>query len=398
MGPNAVALEERPRKNSFDTTQAPHVLFVIDQLCRRGGAENALLRTIDLLPKDRFRVSLLTFQIDCRVFPRETFSCPLHVLPLRRTYGWTALKAALALNRLVQQEKVSIVHTFFETSDLWAAPIAKWSGCKVLISSRRDMGILRTRKHLLAYPVVNRLFDRVLAVSDGVRSYSLSHDGLSPEKVQTLYSGIDLKDISQKAARTNALPDLKLDPNQPIVTTLANIRPVKGIDIFIRAAAHVCREFPLAKFLVIGDVLVPATYAELKNLVDSLGLKKNVHFVGSLSNPYPLLAASSVFCLPSRSEGFSNALLEAMGSGLPCIATRVGGNAEAITSGFDGYIVESEDAEGMAERILELLLNPASAHSIGESARKTVEARFSICNAVRQLTAIYSELLVANHA
>ena len=75
--------------------------------------------------KDRFRVSLLTFQIDCRVFPRETFSCPLHVLPLRRTYGWTALKAALALNRLAQREKVSIVHTFFETSDLWAAPIAK---------------------------------------------------------------------------------------------------------------------------------------------------------------------------------------------------------------------------------------------------------------------------------
>src|ERR1700686_1758073 len=81
MGSNAVALEERPCKNSFglgskdrlDTTS--HVLFVIDQLCQRGGAEKALLRTIDLLPKDRFQVSLLTFQIDCRVFPRETFLC-----------------------------------------------------------------------------------------------------------------------------------------------------------------------------------------------------------------------------------------------------------------------------------------------------------------------------------
>src|SRR5215469_9936267 len=163
-----------------------HVLFIIDQLCEMGGAERVLFKLVRLLPPDRFRCSILTFKIDRQAEALKHISCPLHVLPLKKTYDWNSLKVARQIGRLVKQERVSIVHTFFETSDLWAAPIAKLSGCPVLVSSRRDLGILRSRKHRIGYKVMGRFYDAVLAVSPQVRDFCIQQDGLDPARVHTL--------------------------------------------------------------------------------------------------------------------------------------------------------------------------------------------------------------------
>jgi glycosyltransferase involved in cell wall biosynthesis len=303
------------------------------------------------------------------------------------------MRTALQFRDIVRRENVSIVHTFFETSDLWAAPIARLSGCPVLVSSRRDMGILRTRKHRFAYPIVNRLFDRVLTVSDEVRSYALNNDHLPPHRVETLYNGVDLETLDAKAVQDGVRLSLGLKPTSLVVSTLANIRYVKGIDVFARAAARVCLAYPDAVFLVVGGVLEPETFRKLQALVGSLGIKNNFRFLGTMSNPYPVLAASDVFCLPSRNEGFSNALIEAMGSRLPCVATRVGGNAEALTDGVNGFLVESEDEDAMADRLLRLLREPELRREMGRAARQTVESRFSMNAMMTRLINIYGELL-----
>ena len=375
----------------------PHVMYVIDEICEMGGAELALLQMVRKLPPERFRVSVVTFRIDTHLEILQKPSFPLHVLPLRRTYDLGAAKSALRLRELIRRENVSIVHTFFESSDLWAGPVAKMSGCPILVSSRRDMGILRGRKHQLAYPFINPLFDRVLAVSDQVRSYCMEHDRIPAKNVQTVYNGIDIELLAAKAGESDARAALGLSEDVPVISTLANIRPVKGIDVLVRAAAQVCRKFPKAVFLVIGSALVPETYAQLQTLVRSLGLQDNVRFLGKQANPFPILRASDVFCLPSRNEGFSNALIEAMGCGLPCVATRVGGNAEALEEGTSGYMVESEDSDAMAERILRLLQDPESRARMGAAALRTVTDRFSVEAMMNSLMDVYEELLVAKH-
>lgn len=352
-----------------------------------------ILEMIRRLPVHRFRSSVVTFQANNDLQALSSLPCRLHILPLKCTYDFNAVRIALHLRRLIQEEQVSLAHTFFETSDLWAAPIARLSGCPVLVSSRRDMGILRTRKHNLAYPFVNRLFDRVLTVSDEVRSYALNHDHLPPDRVETLYNGVDLETLDAKAGEDSARLSLGLKPASLVVSTLANIRYVKGIDVFARAAAGVCLACPDAVFLVVGGVLEPETFRKLQALVGSLGIKDNFRFLGTMSNPYPVLAASDVFCLPSRNEGFSNALIEAMGSRLPCVATRVGGNAEALTDGVNGFLVESEDAGAMADRVLRLLREPELRREMGRAARQTVESRFSMHAMMTRLINIYDELL-----
>jgi glycosyltransferase involved in cell wall biosynthesis len=374
------------------------VLYVIDQIRQLGGAERTLMEIVRRLPADRFRCSIVTFQIDARLEALKRLACPLYVLPLRRTYDLNAVAMGFRLRRLIRQKEVSIVHTFFESSDLWAAPIAKLSGCPIVISSRRDMGILRRRKHDLVYPIVNNIFDKVLAVSDAVRSYCVNHDHLRPERVETLWNGIDLGEFEvSNLASSDARKHIGLSSGAPVVSTVANIRYVKGIDVLLRAAARVCREFPEAIFLVVGGVSEPEIYAELRKMVELLQLGDNVRFLGGLSNSYQVLRASDVFCLPSRSEGFSNALVEAMACELPCVATRVGGNGEALTDSVSGFLIPSEDDETMANRILCLLRDPKTARTMGKSARETVEQRFSMTTMMSRLVNVYEAQLTSKN-
>jgi glycosyltransferase involved in cell wall biosynthesis len=393
----AVLSSQGIAQNQSASGRVRQVLYVIDQLCQLGGAERVLLEIIRRLPADRFRCSVVTFQINPGLKALEDIPCPLRVLSLRRTYDLSAVRGAILLRNLVRRENVSIVHTFFETSDLWAAPIAKLSGCPVLVSSRRDMGILRSRKQRLAYPLVSRIFDRVLAVSNEVRAYALEHDHLHPERVETLYNGVDLEALDAQQSTANVRASLGIEPASLVVATVANIRYVKGIDVLARAAARVRREYPRAVFLVVGGVLEPETFAKLQALVNSLGLRDKFRFLGAMSNPYRVLAASDVFCLPSRNEGFSNALIEAMGASLPCVATKVGGNAEALTDNVNGFLVESEDVASMADRLVRLLRETELRRRMSQAARRTVESRFSVSAMISRLTDIYDELLAAKN-
>lgn len=382
------------RQDTFSSAPT-HVLFLIDQLREMGGAERILLNIIRLLPREKFRCSLATFKINPGLDIFDDFPCRLHFLALRRTYDWNALKMALRIRNLIRSEQVGIVHTFFESADLWGGLVSKLSGAPALVSSRRDMGIMRSSKHDLAYRAINPLFDMVLAVSEQVRKYCIEHDRLDPKKVVTLYNGIEMGKV-QAAKGANDLSDsLGLAHASHIVTTVGHIRRVKGVDIFLRAAATVCNEFPQAMFLVAGDVIEPDYFRELKNLAASLNLTRNVKFMGNVENVFSVLKSSDVFCLLSRSEGFSNALVEAMACGLPCIATRVGGNAEAVEEGASGFLVASEDPDAAADRVLRLLRNPGRAKQSGEAARKIVEARFTTEAMIAKLVNLYDTLLAA---
>ena len=378
------------------TGELPHVLFLIDRFPGpdSGGAEAMLVNIIRRLPRDKFRRSLVTFGINPKVKPAELFPCPVYIFPLRRTYDWNGLKTAIKLAKLIRQEKISIVHTFFETSDLWGGMIAKLSGCPLLVSSRRDMGILRKgMKHDIAYRFMRRHMDLVLPVSNQVREFCIERDGLDPRKVVTLYNGVEVERLAQANGCDTLRTRYGLNGASHIISTVANIRPVKGIDVLIRAAAIVCRQFPHANFVIVGHHGEGGYFKDLQDLCESLGICENIKFVGGQDEIGPFLNMSQVFCLPSRSEGFSNALIEAMACSLPCVATRVGGNSEALQDGSNGYLVENEDAEAMANRILALLQNPGGAKEMGAAARRVVEERFTMDAMMANLVRQYDSLL-----
>jgi glycosyltransferase involved in cell wall biosynthesis len=371
-----------------------HVMYMVDRLYLQGGGEEALLRIVKTLPRDRFRISLVTFAANPEAarMVRE-WGADMHILPMRRVYDWNGFRTALELRRLMRSSHVDIVHTFFETSNTWGALVAKLSQVPVLVSSRRDMGILRLPKHHLAYKVINPFCDGFVAVSDGVRDFCIATEGLDPKRIFTVHNGVDLARIDAAEGVAALKARLGLPEGAPVVATVANIRKIKGLDTLLRAAAMVRREFPNVQFLVAGSCLEPDYFNELKAEVKEFGLTENVKFLGHFSEVFALLKLSHVFCLLSRTEGFSNAILEAMASSLPCVVTRVGGNAEAIDDGKNGFLLAPEDAVGAARRISALLRNPAEAQRIGRAARTMVEQEFTSAKMVEELAHLYESLL-----
>jgi glycosyltransferase involved in cell wall biosynthesis len=371
------------------------VTYMIDHLYSvEGGGEQALLRIIRHLPRNRFRPSVVTFNVKPRTAEilRE-LDCPLSVFPVRHTYDWDGLHTALRIRRFLRAQKPDIVHTFFESSNTWGGLITKLSFGPLLVSSRRDMGILRSSKHRIAYKLVNILSDGVLAVSREVRRMCVETEGINPDKVFTVYNGIDTAKVDSVASDSLTRLKYGLENASHIVTTVANIREVKGLDTLLRTADIVRRKFPSVLFVIVGWPNERLYFNELQRLTKDLGLECNVRFLGPVEDVFSLLKISDVFCLPSRSEGFSNALLEAMACELPCVATRVGGNPEAITDGEDGFLVPSENPEAAARQVGELLEKPGYAKGMGRNARKTVESKFTAKIMIEQLTTLYDNLL-----
>jgi glycosyltransferase involved in cell wall biosynthesis len=370
--------------------RTPHVLFLIDHLMALGGGETNLLKVAELMPPELVRCSIATFRIKPEI--RQSITVPVYVFPWKRFFHLDAWKAAVALRKLIRMEKVDIVQTYFETSNLWGGLVAKLSGA-LLLSSRRDMGILRKNRHALAYRVVNRLSDRVLAVSEEVKRFCVDAEQINPNKVSVVHNGVDLNQIAAGDSDVNLFADADWAKAPHIVTCVANIRRVKGIDVLIRTAQRVCRELPSTVFVVAGSLWDRNYTEEMQAMVCSLNLEKNVKLLGFVENPIPLLKMSNAFCLLSRSEGFSNALLEAMACGVPSVVTRVGGNPEAITDGENGFLVSVEDDTAAAEKLLALLRDPERAAEIGKNGRISVQTRFSADVMIQRLVDVYRDLL-----
>jgi L-malate glycosyltransferase len=373
-----------------DAKGRPHVLFLIDHLMALGGGETNLLKVVQLMPPELVRCSIATFRIKPEI--RQSISVPVYVFPWKRFFHADAWKAVLALRKLIKTEKVDIVQTYFETSNLWGGLVAKLSGA-LLLSSRRDMGILRKAKYAPAYRLVNRLSDRVLAVSEEVKKFCIDTDRIDPQRISVVYNGVDLKHIAAQAPKDNPFAGADWAGASHIITCVGNIRRVKGIDVLVRTAQRVCRDLPDAVFVIAGSLYERDYSEEIQAMIRQLGLEKNVKLLGFVADPVPLLKMSDAFCLLSRSEGFCNALLEAMACGVPSVVTRVGGNPEAITDGENGFLVPVEDDAAAAERLLTLLRDPERRAKIGESGRKSVETRFSADVMIQKLIEVYSGLL-----
>ena len=193
MSPVTALPLENPRPDDPAHAALPHVLLIVDQFPKTlGGGERIVLRLAALLPQYGYRASILTFAVHPESTGLKSPPCPVYLLPLQKTYDLTALRAALDLRRFLDVQRVRIVLTFFESSDIWGGFVTKALSNAKLIWSRRDMGILRGRKHHAAYRLMAGTPDRVFAVSELVRQYTIEVDGIDPARVETVYNGLDL--------------------------------------------------------------------------------------------------------------------------------------------------------------------------------------------------------------
>ncbi len=340
------------------------ILYCIDSL-ERSGTELQLIGLIDRLDRSRFDPHLLTIRpSDPGLTPRN---CRYLNWDVPRLLSPTGASALWRLRSLLRREGFQVVQTFFQDSTLLGGTAAKLAGVPIRLASFRDLGFWRTPRQMLLLQRVYGMMTGFLANAEVVKRNFMEHDGLRDEDIQVIYNGIDV----------SALPWVEHNGPTVNIGIVGNLtREVKRTDLFLQAASLVTRRTGRQdlRWHVIGDGHLRPS---LEKQAMHEGLADSVVFTGRIHNVAHYLEQLEIGVLCSDSEGFSNALLEYMLKGCACVATKVGGNPEAIQHNISGLLVPPNDPEALAAALQRLIEDTDLRRRLAQAARRHCEVAYS---------------------
>jgi glycosyltransferase involved in cell wall biosynthesis len=355
-----------------------------------GGALVDLLNVLSHLDRARFDAMVLLSRgtEHLPMFHRLAVETTLLPLPaVRKGKSIPFLPwAVLRLRRLLLTRQISLVHVNDVDDAAIAALACRFAGIPCVVHMRSEMVPRKFRKLRLQWA------DRLIAVSEGVRREAIQ-GGLHQDQVVTVYSGIDLERARAAGDGKRVRREYGISPQTLVIGSVANIAPVKGYEVLIRAVAKARQEVPDLSCLSLGAD-DHGLRERLERLGESLGLNGRLHFVGFQEDVLPYLDVMDLFVLASVEEGFGIVLLEAMSVGKPVVATAVAGPLEIVEDGLSGLLVPPRDPEALSKALVELLKDPRRRASMGKRGRERVEALFSLDSQMRSLTALYDRLLL----
>jgi glycosyltransferase involved in cell wall biosynthesis len=266
-------------------------------------------------------------------------------------------------------------------------------GGMVRLMSRRSLSDYQ-RNHPLLARVERWLHghvDALIGNSTEVAAQLVEECG-EPQKVGVIHSGIELQQLSTPEHRNACRRALGIAAEAFVIAVIANLIPYKGHDDLLDALGQVrTRLGGDWRLMLIGRD--DGIGAALKAKAHSLGIAGNILWLGERSDTQNLLAAADLGVLPSHEEGFSNSLIEKMASALPVVATRVGGNSDAIVDGESGRLVPVRDAAALGAAIVALYEDPGLRARMGAAARLRVERFFSLDACVRRYLNLYGGII-----
>lgn len=332
-----------------------------------GGQEKLLLEFVRCADRERFEPVIVSLT-DRGLLADSLEAAGATVLTLGAPGGLRP-RLIVQLRNLFRDQKIDIVHTHDDRPLIYGVPAARWAGRRVIhtqhhghlpgTSARQDFLVRWTGRLAHAFVTVSQ---------DSARHYA--HCG----RVSTIWNGIDLARFAYQGPLIGG----------PAVT-VARLSPEKNIANLLRAAALVRAADPGFRLEIAGD---GPCREDLVRLTQQLDLGKTVTFLGEVRDVPGLLSRAGMFVLPSKSEGISLTLLEAMARGVPVVATRVGGNPEVVLDGQTGLLVPSDDSPRLATAIATMRSHADSAQMMGRAGRRRVEEFFD----VRAMVAAYERL------
>jgi L-malate glycosyltransferase len=341
-----------------------------------GGTERQMVDLVRRLDPLRFRVHLACFHKRGRLLDDVPDTIPIREFRVRGFANPSAIGRMFAFSNWCRAIGASLVHTCDLYANIFGLPAAMLAGVPVRIANRRE--ILtgdKSRAQLAGQRWAYRTAHAVVANSSAARA-QLEVEGVRRHRLRLIPNGLDL-------ARFTPRP-----PSAAIrrVVTVANLRAEKGHDTILAAVPAVLAKHPDATFTFAGDG--PRRDA-LETLARALGVSGRVRFLGECDDVAPVLGASDLFVLPSRSEAFPNAVIEAMAAGLPVVASNVGGIPEVVRHGENGLLVPPDDHHALTEAVLGLMDRRDEAVALGAAARRDVARDYTIDRMVERFEDLY---------
>jgi glycosyltransferase involved in cell wall biosynthesis len=361
------------------------IVYVIDNFYRGGGTENQLATLIDHMDRSRFTPYVFNLRSLASGAPID-IDCDVVYLNSDSFLSISFPKAVLKIARFLKEKKVRILQLYFFDSRLVGTLAGRLAGIKPIVFCRREMGWRLSPFKRLLFKRLARLSDYCLVNARAVKEMVVNSESFPESRIEVIYNGLRLK--PKEGADLVIREELGIPESAPIVGMVANLRPVKRIDRFIRIAATLKNKN--AHFLIIG---AGPLLEELRDLAHSLNIDGRVHFYHTVEGVHDIIGQFDIGVLTSESEGLSNVLIEYALSGIPSVAFEVGGNAEVIANDQTGFVIPDEEEMSMAERIDFLLENPDLSGRLGHAAREMAEEKFSIESMVEKAEDFYIHIL-----
>jgi glycosyltransferase involved in cell wall biosynthesis len=289
------------------------------------------------------------------------------------------------LLRILRGRRFQVIHFNTPRAIIAGSLVARLEGVPVRVSARRVNFPLKSRLSRYKY---NWLQDGIITVSDTIRETLLS-SGVHRDLVTVIYEGVDLAWVDRQAP-----PPERLGNGNLVVGTVAHFSEEKGIEVLLRAVANLNSHLKNVSYLLVGD---GELRGYLQRLSESLGVADRVLFTGFRSDCEGLMKQFDVFCLPSRSEGLSSAILAAMANSLPVVATSVGGIPELVVDGETGLLVRPDDPGELAVALSRLIGSPELRRRLGQEGRRRIESYFTLERKLDETEKLYLKLLGSNH-
>ncbi|MBC8350754.1 MAG: glycosyltransferase [Planctomycetes bacterium] len=361
------------------------IAFVITEL-EVGGAERCLVNLASGIDRTRFAPTVCSLAPrpaagkDTLVRQLEDASIPVHFLNLRSSISF--LSGMSKLKRLLREHEIDVVQTFLFHANVIGAFAAQAAGVPKIVSGLRVADPARWRMALERFAA--RRAEYIVCVSHSVAEFVKTKVGAPDSKLRVIPNGIDLSTIP-----TDNIPnrtELGLPTERRILLAVGRLHRQKGLDWLLALAPELFKRLPEHDLVIVGDGPQRDSLTELSAKLD---LQDRVHFIGWRPDVPRLMQAAEVFLLPSRWEGMPNVLIEAMGAGLPVVATSVEGVKEvlgplaarqALPFGHDTAFIDA-----VSQFIVDSTLNA----ELGEENRERIRAEFTLRSMISKYEDLY---------
>jgi glycosyltransferase involved in cell wall biosynthesis len=386
--------------SAVKTEERIRVVCIIPTLTR-GGTERQLIELLRGLDRNRFDPTLIIFGADGNGLSYSLNGAVDRVLSLNIAPGGNfrarnapgLVMGMIRLTRMLQEIRPHVVHAFLPAPAVIGSIACKLAGVSVFLVGRRTMASYHRRgSKVLTW------FDRLplwlasglIGNCDAIAREAVTTDRIPSEKAFTISNGVDTKSFRQ--GRDAALrAELGFAPDNVVFGVIANFHNIKRHADFVLAAEKILKDEPQARFLMIGADY--GTLPELRKQISERGMDACFVIVSGTSEPERYYRAMDVYVCASEVEGMSNAIMEAMASGKPVIATNVGGNSELVSNGESGFIVAPYAPNEIAACASMLISDSGLRSRMGLRGLRRVEERFSVNVMVKAHEKLYSKLL-----
>lgn len=310
--------------------------------------------------------------------------------------GKLDLKVLWALRKIIMEHDINLIHAHDYKTDFFAYLLKLWL-------RKRSITFLSTQHAWVMTDVMGSFyqrldqfvlarFDHLIAVSEATK-HEMVAVGIPESKIRVIHNGIEPHIWSPDQVTTAFREELGISQNVPVIGYVGRIMPEKDLETWLRAAAMVAKQYPQARFVLVGEGRDGITLSGLKRLVDSLGIEKNVIFQGYRRNLIPVYEAFDIFVLSSLREGLPNSILEAMALGIPVVTTDVAGAKELVVDGDSGFVVSQQSPDQLANRVLKLLDDPEMRVRMKQASRHRIETEFSFSKRLEKIENFYAQIL-----